>query len=517
MFRTIRRPIVYIPLIIVVVILVALFASGGDTALPGDVATTVRTNLIQTVSVTGRVVAANEASLAFERGGKISATPAVVSKRVSQGDVLVRLENSDLFASLLQAQAGEKGAQAALAEVTRGSRPEEISIAEAKVSSSERAYADARQSLVDSIRQAYTYADDAVRNKADQLFSNPQSNVPVLSIAVSDFQLKTDIESSRFSLTELLNTWKGTVNVVTAEDSNVFTFAKTSLAHATKVRLFVDKLSLAVNALTTNSTISQTTIDSYKASVATARNNLNTAIDGLNTALAGINTAESNLTVARGELALKRAGSTVEAITTAEAKVDEAKAAVLNAEAALAKTYIRAPFDGVVTKVDAEVGEIAPANSPIVWMIGAGEFEIEANIPEADIAKLSIGDVATTTLDAYGSDVSFPAQVTKIDPAETLIDNVATYKVTLRFLTQDSRIKSGMTANIDVLTESKENVVAVPVRAVSSRSNGTKYVLIVEGEGKTSERVVEVGIRAEGGLVEIVSGLREGEIVSLSR
>jgi HlyD family secretion protein len=517
MFRIIRRPLVSIPLILLILVAVIVFFSKGDTTLPGDVATASRSNLIQTVSVTGRVVAADEASLAFERGGKISAVPAYVSKKVSQGDVLVRLENTELLASLLQAQAGEKGAQATLAEVTRGSRPEEISIAEAKVSSSERAYADARQSLVDSIRQAYTYADDAVRNKADQLFTNPQSSAPALSIAVSDFQLKTDIESSRFSLNTLLNEWKGTVNMVTADDSNVFTFAKTSVAHATKVRLFIDKLSLAVNALTTNANVSQTTIDSYKASVATARNNLNTAIDGLNTALAGINTAESNLTVARGELVLKRAGSTAEAVTTAEAKVDEAKAAVLNAEAALAKTFIRAPFAGLVTKVDAVTGEIASANSPVVWMIGAGEFEIEANIPEADIAKLSIGDVATTTLDAYGSDVSFVAQVTNIDPAETLVDNVATYKVTLRFLAQDVRIKSGMTANIDILTESKENVLAVPVRAVSTRSNGAKYVLVVDGQNGTTERTVEVGIRAEGGLVEIISGLSEGEVVSLSR
>lgn len=517
MFRILRRPLVYIPLIVVVVIIVAVFAKGGDATLPGDVATVVRTNLIQTVSVTGRVVAAKEATLAFERGGKISSVSAVVSKNVSQGEILVRLENADFLASVLQAQAGEKGAEAALAEVMNGSRPEEISIAESKVSSAEKTFSDARQSLVDSIRQAYTYSDDSVRNKADQLFSNPQSSAPKLSISVSDFQLKTDIESSRFSLTELLNSWKGNVNIITSADSNVFTFAKASLSYATQVRSFIDKVSLAVNALTTNSNISQATIDSYKASIATARTSLNAAIDGLNTAIAAVNTAESNLTVVRGELALKRAGSTVEAITTAEAKVDEAKAAVLNAEAALSKTYIRAPFDGVVTKVEAVTGEIAAANSPVVWMIGAGEFEIEANIPEADIAKLSIGDIATTTLDAYGSDISFPAQVTKIDPAETLVDNVATYKVTLRFLTQDSRIKSGMTANLDVLTESKENVFAVPVRAVSTRTNGTKYVLVVENEGKTSERPVEVGIRAEGGLVEIISGLVEGESVSLSR
>lgn len=517
MFSIVRRPIVYIPLIILILVFSIIIFTKKDTGIPKDVSTVLRTNLVQTVSVTGRVVAARDAALAFERGGKISSVGAVVGKNVEEGEILVRLENADLFASLLQAEAARKGVEANLAEVTRGSRPEEIVIAEAKVSSAERALSDARQALVDSARQAYTYADDAVRNKGDQLFTNSQSNTPKLSISVSDFQLKTDIESARFTLTDILNSWKATVYTIIASDSNLLTFAQTSLTYATNVRSFIDKLSLAVNALTTNSTISQSTIDAYKASIATARTNLNTGIDGLNTALASVNTAESNLVVSRGELALKRAGSSQEAIRGAEAKLDEAKAAVLNAEAALSKTYIRAPFDGVVTKVDAILGEIASANSPVVWIIGAGEFEIEANIPEADIAKLSIGDVATTTLDAYGSDVSFAAQVTKIDPAETLVDNVATYKVTLRFLVQDPKIKSGMTANIDVLTESKEGVLAVPVRAVSTRPNGTKYVLVVGREGEIVERPVEVGIRAEGGLVEVVSGLVEGEMVSLSR
>src|SRR5581483_10901237 len=94
------------------------------------------------------------------------------------------------------------------------------------------------------------------------------------------------------------------------------------------------------------------------------------------------------------------------------------------------------------------------------------KFQIDANIAEADIAKVALGQKATVTLDAYGPDVVFNATVIKIDPAETIVDGVPTYKTTFQFDTPDDRIKSGMTANIDIQGDSHTDVLAVPERAV---------------------------------------------------
>jgi multidrug efflux pump subunit AcrA (membrane-fusion protein) len=132
-------------------------------------------------------------------------------------------------------------------------------------------------------------------------------------------------------------------------------------------------------------------------------------------------------------------------------------------------------------------------------------------VPEADIAKIKIGDSAKVTLDAYGSDTYFPARVTKIDPAETMVEGVATYKAILQFAENDQRIRSGMTANMDIETAKKEGVLVVPQRAVIRKIDGSYRVQIFKDEQTSEERTVAVGLRGSDGNIEVVSGLSEGE------
>jgi RND family efflux transporter MFP subunit len=183
----------------------------------------------------------------------------------------------------------------------------------------------------------------------------------------------------------------------------------------------------------------------------------------------------------------------------------------MNLEVQISKTVLRSPISGVVTKQDAKVGEIAPAGVILVSVISNARYEIEANIPEADIAKIKIGDRAEVTLDAYGSDVIFPATVSKIDPAETIIDGVATYKTTLQFDTNDDRVKPGMTANTDISGQKRIGVLFIPGRAISTK-DGVKTVNLVE-EAVTREVIVTTGLRGSNGDVEILSGLKEGDRV----
>ena len=94
---------------------------------------------------------------------------------------------------------------------------------------------------------------------------------------------------------------------------------------------------------------------------------------------------------------------------------------------------------------------------------------------------------------------------------------MAVYKVAFLFRENDSRIRSGMTANIDIMTESRSNVLAVPLRAVTTSADGKRTVSVVGSDGTSVERQVSLGIRAEGGLVEIISGLSSGESVIVAR
>jgi HlyD family secretion protein len=156
-----------------------------------------------------------------------------------------------------------------------------------------------------------------------------------------------------------------------------------------------------------------------------------------------------------------------------------------------------------------KVGEIVTPNITVISVISNGNFQVDVNIPEADIAKIKVGDSANITLDAYGSDVIFPAHVVSIDPGETMIEGVATYKTTLDFDKKEDRVKSGMTANIDILTAQSNNTLYIPQRDLITDNTG-KYVLIDTGLAQPEKKMVQVGIKGSDGNIEIISGLNEG-------
>jgi len=140
---------------------------------------------------------------------------------------------------------------------------------------------------------------------------------------------------------------------------------------------------------------------------------------------------------------------------------------------------------------------------------------MEAYIPEADIAKVAVGNKAEVTLDAYGSDQIFPASIYQIEQAETFLDGVATYKVKLKFDKEDSRIKSGMTANIDIITKEVKGALTLPGRALTTK-DGSRYVNILDSEKENyTENKVEIGVKDNTGMVEIKNGLKEGDFVAI--
>lgn len=330
-------------------------------------------------------------------------------------------------------------------------------------------------------------------------------------------------------------------------------------SHLTVIKDFLIKVTDVLNFAISTSTVTETTLSTYRANVMTARANVNAEITSINSqeqsiaaqkdtnqnnitaAQTDINAKQNALTVARDELALKQAGSEPEQITAQQAVISQAQAnlysqnAVVkkteadlksqqaqikqalaeaqNVQAQIDKTVLRAPIAGIVTERDIEVGEIAGANAVVVSLISQTNFKIEARVPEADIAKLQIGQTSRVTLDGYGDDIEWRAKVISIDPAETTIDGVATYKIDLQFLEEDERVKSGMTANLDILTAQKNNVIAVPARAVISR-NGDKFVKVLLEDNQTVEEVlVDTGLRGSDGNVEILEGLSEGDKV----
>lgn len=504
---------IYIIVAVAVIIIAAAvyFFSTRSTTPNYEFAFAERGDIIQEVSVTGKVKPASSVDLAFETSGRIVWTGVRVGDHVAVGQSLAQLYNSDLAAQLNQAEASIKIQEAKLDELKKGTRPEEIQVYEVKVKNAKTALGEVKKNLVNKIKDSYTKSDDAVRNKSDQLFDNPRGSSPSFKYNLTDSSLKIDIEAKRVVLEQTLNAWNLSLNNLSVA-SDLDKYISEAKQNLDNLKTFLDRLALAVNTLTSDSSLSQTTIDSYKSDISTARTNANTATDNLATAEEELRIAESNLTLAENELALKKAGSVPEQITSQEAQVEYARANVDNYKAQIAKTILRSPINGVITKQDAKTGEFASTQTILVSIISVKEFQVEANIPEADIAKIKINDITKITLDAYGDDVIFTAKVIKIDPAETVIEGVSTYKTTLEFEKEDGRIKSGMTANIDIMTGKKENVIFIPQRAVIQK-NGDKIVRVVSEDESIKEVKVKIGLRGSEGTIEIMEGIKKGDKV----
>jgi len=272
-------------------------------------------------------------------------------------------------------------------------------------------------------------------------------------------------------------------------------------------------LAYATSKLLPTSSITEDTITIWKANISAARSNVSLALSNLSTVYSQYKSSVSTLDVSNSQLTLSKTGATIDDVSAQEAVVEQAEANLNAAKARLAKSIIYSPINGVVTKIDAKIGQTIQSGVPAISIISYGQYQVDSYIPEADIAKIQIGQRATTTLDAYGTDEYFETVVIKIDPAETVLSGVPTYKVTFKFASSsDSRIKSGMTANLDILTGQKNDVISVPSRSVFTK-NSTKFVKLVDKDNKLVETAVTTGLRGVDGFVEITSGLKEGDII----
>src|SRR3989344_5513695 len=268
----------------------------------------------ESVRITGKIKALQSASLSFERQGRVDGVYAKEGQKVLAGQVLMKIDNSQTSADLLQARSTLEAAQAKLSELKRGTRPEELAVEKVKVEDAEVAVQTARQDAVDAVRSAFTKVDDSVRSKVDQLFTNPQSANPRFEQTVTDPTLRTAIESGRFAVEQMFSIWDADISALNVS--------------------------------------SDLPADMY-----TARVKVDAAADNVANALQTLRKEETALSLARSELVLKEAGISAEEVAFQEAKVKEAQAAVNSLEAKSRQSVILAPFSGVIAKVVVKQGE----------------------------------------------------------------------------------------------------------------------------------------------------------------
>ena len=224
--------------------------------------------------------------------------------------------------------------------------------------------------------------------------------------------------------------------------------------------------------------------------------------------------------------------------------VQSAAATVNEAQDNLGRTTIYAPMSGTISKLDAELGERVVgtqqmAGTEILRVANLGEMEVEVEVNENDIVKVSVGDSAIVEVDAYlGKE--FKGLVTEISNSAAdglTADQVTNFDVKVKILEDSYQelkegkpenyypFRPGMTATVDIITSKRSNIVGVPISAivikndttttrkktgvVSTKAEENFECVFVKQNGKAKLQVVETGIQDDTN-IEITAGLEEG-------
>jgi HlyD family secretion protein len=486
-----------------------VFGRGGEEA--PEMITVERGTIREEVSVTGKTGSTEDIELAFEKSGRVVKLGAKVGDRVSSGQMLVQLDQSELLAQLSQAQANVMREQARLDQLVNGARPEDLAIKRTELLKAQQDLASDYASGYDVLQAAYANAEDAVGKQIDQLFVYKETPSVQLSFDIPDSSKKSNASRDFIQARTYLATWKNELSGLSpsSQETQMDQAFQNSRTYLYFMRDFLARL---MEAVVSANNLSADTSTTYKTNVSAGRTEINSAITSITSQEQQISSQKLVVQRIENELSLKLAGTAVEEIDAQRAQVRQFSASVASIQAQLSKTVLRSPINGVVTEQKAKVGQIVSPNAIIVSVISDSNFEITTNIPEADVQKVKVGDKAAVTLDAYGSDIHFEAQVSALNPAETLIEGVVTYEATLVFLQPDDRIKSGMTANIDIRTNERNDVIVVPQRSVLSE-DGERFVFIFKKDGEPERHKITTGLRGTDGNVEVVTGLSGGEII----
>lgn len=216
-------------------------------------------------------------------------------------------------------------------------------------------------------------------------------------------------------------------------------------------------------------------------------------------------------------------------------QIEQSRANLKQLKDDLARTTIYAPMDGTVSQLNKEVGEIALGSQfqedVILVLSNLAGMEAEVQVDENDIVSVSIGDAATVEVDAL-PDVELKGRVTEIANSATVAgsgtsDQKTEFLVKIAITDPASQLRPGMTATADIVTDTRESAVGVPIQAVAVRTteqlggdedeseweadaDGFVEIVFVVSEGTVEARQVATGIQSETH-IEIVEGLNEGE------
>lgn len=500
----------------------------GPTAPTYQTATVNKGNLAVSVTATGPISAVNNLPLTFKASGKIAEIKVNVGDQVTKGQVLATLDTTDLKASLAQAQAGLASAQASLAKLKAGPTSTQRDVAQVSVDNARSSAAAAAASLdttksstvndlaaaqaaVKSADTGLTIAQANLASAQDQAkqslaadqtsLANAQKNLEMVKANVAATQAvqaqqleqaKDSLWAQQISRDATCGRPGGSCDAANAQVAGSETGLNTAQAQydaqqkqsqqtiaqaqaqvdAAQAQVNNDQAKLAASTQSAQNAVKQAAQAKEGAQIGLAQAQAR--------ATATVQSAQSQVTQAQGAVKAAENGFNQTMappaqadLDAAQAQVESAQAAIQVAQANLAGATLTAPFDGTIAAINGTVGQLvsggpaASGTAGFISLVNLNDLQVTAQVNEADISKIKIGDGVTFNVNAY-PDKTFKGQVIQIQPIGTAVQNVITYNVTSSIQgAKGAELYPGMTAVVDILAEERNGVVLVPNTALS--------------------------------------------------
>jgi len=200
-------------------------------------------------------------------------------------------------------------------------------------------------------------------------------------------------------------------------------------------------------------------------------------------------------------------------------ELEAAEARIAAAQATIDMRWIKSPFDGIVTYVVPQVGDQVAQSSSLssaeaFRVDDLSTLYIDVDVTETDIGMVSIGQEANVSLDAL-RDKEYHGEVDNFDMVGDTSSDVVNFTVTVKLIDADDSVRPGMTAEVDIITDERTNVLLIPNQAI--RAENGKTVVYKINAAQVSEPVeVKVGISSDTHTELLEGDLKEGDSIVLN-
>ena len=415
---------------------------------------------------------------------------------VHRGQVLVRLDDTDIQAMVRKAQADLAEAKARYVQAQVTQNPVNVGVT-ATIAQQVAAVSSATAGY-NQVKQSY----DATIAAADAAVTDAQGRIDVAAAGVSNAQAQ--IRSAQANLDDQ-----------TSKLTRLETLFKQKFYRRTGCRRptgpgerAARQQGAVANAMLLSA---QAALDSAKAQKNAASQQASIARDkgkaDIDAAQAVLVQARASLTNARANTAQKPAY--VANLQALAAATQSAQADLENAKAQLAQTVLTAPIDGVITSRLQDPGSMGTPNQPILNLNSIHSVWVNMPVPEEQIAHTTLGIPVNVKVDSLPN-ISFTGDIVQINPAADPTSRL----FTVRIAVDNSRglLKPGMFARTSFVTQRLTNVTAIPPEGVQTADDGSTFSWVVGDDQTITKTPISVG-ENNSGLVQVTTGLDPGERV----